>query len=392
MQNSRNKLANVSAGSIKDRDSSIDIAEIKMELDEEKYDPEQKRIEKWKEEILYVIRDQKNKNDRTDSLSFSHENFPAKQIGLYLKLQEEIAELLPLESSRPTLTLYIKGRNQSKAGNTPDMGLLGGVGPLSDAHIVTQLIEKEIREGHSIDDLNVVLLSSPPPRKTEISSFFRGHYKYYTQGYGYLNHLSAFGALHCSYYAILSNSMHLHSATLLNKLDLKASKFINLVEKIADKAKEDHPNKVLVLGTLEAAEGALYPTLLNTPKNKELAVLPNKAQQVKLQKFINLIKSGKSASIGPEFIEFLESIFRETKPSHVILSCTEIPLLLKCKSAQAGQTYFQLLNDKISENNIKFIDSEDEMINILSKQLEMISQTSSLRGLGNNNSIPMRAF
>ena len=333
------------------------------------------KIKNWCADVLRTINIRISEKQRTDQLSFSHPHFPPGDINLYQQLQEDIAEILPLESNRPTIMLYIRGKNRLNQDDLPDLGLLGGVGPLSDAHIVSELVQRQIQNSQTVDDMSIVLLSSPPPRKKEIRSFFWDNYKYLSHGYSYLNHVTQLAAVKCPYYAILSNSMHLHTEVLEKRLDKQTSRLIHLVKAIAEKTQQSQPEKVLILGTLEAAQANLYPAYFN--KNRDtansVAVLPVLSQQETLQQFIDKIKGGEANTVGHAFVEFLRDIVQSNAPSHIILSCTEIPLLLNIKSDDSSKTYLELLKEKIDQP-IVIIDSEAEMVDLLYEQLKLTEQ------------------
>lgn len=197
------------------------------ELFEEKRGPAKIKddIKKWQRTILKTISIKISKKQSTEQLSFKYDNFPPEHIHIYQELQEEIAKLLSLESERPTITVYIRGKNRLKMNDVPDIGLLGSTGSSSDAQIVTQLIEKR-KEEKSIDDLSMALLSSPPFQENKTQSLWKKspHHKQE------LNMISL-AAIKCPLYVILSNSMHPYKKILSRKIDTNTSHVINLGQK-----------------------------------------------------------------------------------------------------------------------------------------------------------------
>lgn len=334
------------------------------------YSKQLRSMSKWKDGVLNTIKASLKTGSNTNELFFLNELFHPAAIHIYKDLQEEIAKLIPEEYKRPTIILHIHGDNRPArtsrsvviAGEKADLGLVGGTGPLSDAHIVTKLIDRRIKDKRSLENVNIVLQSCPPPRPDE------GRVNRALHLTRYIKKTISFAKENYDFYALLSNTAHANASKFQNRLN-RPEQLLHLVNDIADHVKQDHPGKVLVLGTLEAANVNLYPNALQ--HRGVVSVMPSASPQEKLQDYIDKIKSGKLKEIGDQFVDFMfDQIKSASNPSHVILGCTEIPLFLQTVNAAKGKTYMTLLTDKISAAGLTmptFIDSEEEMVNALYK-------------------------
>lgn len=321
-----------------------------------------------------VLDELKKEKPETNKLSFECLLFPPDKIDHYRELQTNIAELIPDEYNRPSITLYIKGKNRVEEGDRADFGLIGGIGPLSDANIITSLIA--LRQGE-LDNFYVILKSAPPARekeKKEDASQYAVHSEFHSAS------IKNFLKENCKYYCLLSNSAHAKSASKvilgLRILGgrLTGNPFFHLVEKIAKNIAHQKPKLVLVVGTQEGFDERLYPTYFD--KLKVPSALPDRAEQKLLQEYIERIKAKKEVIIGNKtFVDFLfEQIKKSnTPPSHVLFACTEIPLYLHQETGE--KKHLDILNEKLKNNNlgeVRLIDSEECMIQlIVEKQYQL---------------------
>lgn len=312
-------------------------------------------VQQWKAKVLLAI---KQNPVKANKLIFVYENFPPEEISLYEELQIEIASILPNEYDRPTIQLHIRG-NRRLQDNNPDMGLLGGMGCLSDAHIIKKLIA--LRETKT-DDFYAVLNSAPPPRPEELK---KSTAQFISHSVAYRSQFIDFAANPCAHFAVLSNTAHSNLKTMQRYMDKSSPRLMDLIELITVKISIDRPSKVLVLGTTRAAQSNLYPNYL---KKRNIACkLPEKEVQDKLQFYIDMIKAGK-LEVNMECLNFLFKEIKHSGCSHVILACTEIPLLLSKKyCSRSNLTYMQALERKLKNADIevKFINSEDIIINAI---------------------------
>ena len=320
--------------------------------------------DKWKNNVLENIKRCIDNHGiwAVRFLTFENIDFSPGDIEIYKDLQEQIAELIPVESLRPTIILHIHG-GKRKLQDRPDVGLLGGTGPLSDANIINGLISN--REGKT-DNFYAVLISMPPPRiqQEKLVLFFPHLINYFIKmiKFVYLQK--------CSYYVLLSNTAHIHANIICKMLDRRTSNFLHMINLITEQVAQDYAERVLVLGTSQAATANLYPAALE--KHHIASILPDTTAQEKLQYYINEVKSGHTQDIGDEFILFLynEIVNLDPPPTHILLGCTEIPLFLKSKNSE-GISFEALLQEKLKKNpkffnNIpKFVDSEERMIHII---------------------------
>lgn len=327
------------------------------------------KILAWKNKVLTTINTAKIHHKKTNTLMFSYQDFSPENIHVYEELQQEIARIIPSEHERPTIEIIIKGKNRKNDSGQPDLGLIGGMGPLSDAEIIGQLIKRHQRENSS-DNAYIRLLSSPPARDKE-----EGPFDLYLHKIRYVLKLRAFGMRPCKHYALLSNTAHRHAATFQKIIGFDVEHFANLVGHVAKQIASD-PDKaeqVLVLGTTEAAECQLYPNALRQNQVQN-SILPSKADQTTLQTYINHTKSDTlTAEMATAFINFIfceiQKIARANELCQVVLSCTEIPLFLakKIPEDKDGRCYNDILREKINIAGlqVKFIDTEEIMVDVL---------------------------
>lgn len=332
--------------------------------------PKDDDIESWVDGIIALLQ-KHQENSRYWHLKLTVDNFPPDKYKHYQRLQERIAEIAPNESARPTIHLKIRGE-KAKHSKNPDFVYLGGTGPLSDAAALGGIIG-EYRKTKISEDVKFFcadLYSSPPPRKGDLDE--KAHLA------EYLPEMTRFMVLNnAPQYCMLSNTAHLNAEKVIwllniSKQGVDVPKVINLVDKmVAEIASEKgwegtrKPTNVLVCGTDVAHDGRLYPDKFNKPSVNVKSTLPDQDGKVLLQNLINAIKGGKinkpfddsnpNQTSGDRLIEFLiyqmKTIEKEQGkiPSHIILSCTELPLCFHTPKEGDGRTYHEIFNARCKE-------------------------------------------
>jgi aspartate/glutamate racemase len=334
----------------------------------------------WVNDVLESLKKAQNARELTCCMQFTYV-LPPERMEEYKQLQTEISKLINEENNRPVIVLHIMGKDRS-LGEKPDIGLLGGMGPLSDAHITSSMFKDENGECKKDDNAYLLLMSSPPTRDEEPEAQKKKHKAFR------LKMLTQLGAANCQHYTMLSNTAHLHRqgfrymtgdySGIINKIT-GTTTFINLVREISKSVKNDNPSTVLVLGTTEAAIGNLYPSELGDSATFQFGKKAPTAKslplsQKQLQEWINAAKTSEEAAkeIRDKFIQAIADWVLETKPSHVVLACTEIPLFLsyphEAYGTNADVLFEKIRSQSLDEKLPKFIDSEEMMIKILNEE------------------------
>lgn len=285
-----------------------------------------------------------------------------KQVPQYVALQEALAQLLPDEFNRPTLMLTVRGAKRGSQHDVPDFGLLGGIGPLSDANMLQRFVKDQADPDH----IHLQLLSAPPPRPAE-----RKQGTYLRHLHNYLGAMRAFFKLPHKRAALLSNTAHVNFKML--GAFFAPRNAINLVEKNVLAIKALAPDRVLVLGTLEASKQALYPKAFKQhgiaytmPVDEENK--PSLAAQRSMQAIIDQAKQGNREIAANILLNFIKAQVNTSQPSHIFLSCTELTLLADTK-LRNGKSMADTLRTWLDKHhpNTKLLDSESLMINTLNK-------------------------
>ena len=312
----------------------------------------QKTLKKFKEEDLF--------NRSKIALI---ENFPPECVENYKALQEAIAEKYPDEEYRPLICLNIRGKNRVNS-SPADIGMAGGMGPLSDATILEKLLTE--MDQNTQNNFSGVMYSMPPPRSfwNQLTSFweFSSLYK------------SLREALPCTFLHILSNTGHLGRRAWeedivfgRKELGLVYDMTAPVANEILEKAQAGAP--VLILGTKRASDNRLYQDLL---ENRGLQpIVPTGEYEGEeaadyLQKIIDQVKAGhvnekfpgSKDTYGDKFIEFVGNYATKNKCNSLLFSCTELPMLLHTHREGSGETYFNKLKKRLGEN-MQYHDSED---------------------------------
>lgn len=246
------------------------------------------------------------------------------QISFYNNLQQTIAKLISKESQRPTIDLHIIGKSARKSHcQHCQLGLLGGMGPLSDAKMVTRALDDFYTKGGDKDHLVMNVFSCPPPRTL---------LEVVASGSSYIDNLRTFAARRHQSYAVASNAAHSKCSTL-KKLGIKP--LLHLVNQIVSRiAKDQVPSKntrTLVLGTTQAYKDKLYPLALKHQGVNSISL--SQTDQKDLQQLIDHTKrTGESdkqeelSSMIRQYVNSEREAGREV--GHVLLGCTELSMAL----------------------------------------------------------------
>lgn len=275
----------------------------------------------WAQRVLSQNSIQAGKNYCQQRISLEIE---PDQLSYYNDLQKIIATLIPKESHRPTIDLLIIGKSaRQNNGQQCQLGVLGGIGPLSDAKIATRALDDFVTKGGDKDYLRMNVLSCPPPRTV---------WEFLASGYSYIDNIRAFAARQHQSYAIASNTAHSYWSRL-NKLGMEP--LLHLVDQVASRIAKEQGSTTntttLVLGTTPAYKDELYPLALKYHKVHSINL--SESDQKDLQKLIDHTKK----TGGSDKKEELSSIIRQyvnnerdagREVGHVLLGCTELPMVL----------------------------------------------------------------
>ncbi|MCL6272079.1 aspartate/glutamate racemase family protein [Sansalvadorimonas sp. 2012CJ34-2] len=282
------------------------------------------------------------------------------EISRYVALQESIAKLIPEELDRPTIDLTIEVPGGSA---TRTFGIIGGVGPVSDAHMTEKMLSELQEKGVRLSEVKVQVYSSPPPRTLTEKSI---------RGLAYLNGVREFVKRGHDHLVLASNTAHCHIDSFESgKVLDSGGRMVNCVTKIAKSIHEEKPSSVLVLGTSQAYEKELYPKefhSLGVP-----AIVPNNSYQTQIQNLIEQVKKSPGSCIqdADEIFRivvenYLLACRQYTAPSHILLSCTELPLGL-------GPERIAQLEEMLK---VKVVDTEVELSKQFSELLAAPKPTS----------------
>ncbi len=289
------------------------------------------------------------------------------QAEYYVHLQQAMAKALPRESHRPSIDLEIVGSKVPRDGSAFTLGILGGVGPISDSIITKQTVDKIRDSGFDLDKVSINVFSCPPPRrKRELLS--KARWK------SYLDNMRRFarrGKIQA--YGIASNTAHVN-IDFLKAIGFQ-HRMKNMVRKVCGDIKADSAppaSGVLVLGTTQGYDNNLYPDELNRLRVKGLTVT-TKRKQKNLQKIIDRTKRAGNDSEKEVLYKFAENEIKELRKkqevSHVLLGCTELPLAL-------GHEYIKKLEENL---NVKVVDTEDKFAGAFAAMVASGSATPELK-------------
>lgn len=227
--------------------------------------------------------------------------------------------------------------------------MLGGTGPLSDAGLAKELVQQAQEAGQDLKHFSAVIYSFPPPRGVRDIA---------VDIIGYVSSMSTYSAKYPAKVNILcSNTAHMHISEARTFMSTARHNVVNMVRVIAREiALETLPaliseKNVLVLGTTQAAKGRLYPNYFD--RFGVSSILPESKQET-IQHLIDETKAGRALEGSPinttqQLVDLFVELARKTKPSHMLLSCTEIPLALHQERPEGDGTYLKHLKERLHE-------------------------------------------
>ncbi|MGY0219786.1 aspartate/glutamate racemase family protein [Endozoicomonadaceae bacterium StTr2] len=286
------------------------------------------------------------------------------QAGYYHDLQKAIAERLPQESHRPTIDLTIRGSKVQSQGAKFSLGVLGGVGPISDSVIVQQTFENLTPE--QAEHVQVNVFSCPPPRTKSEMAKSLADYGLNMQRFSSRKELGA--------YVVASNTAHVNLNMLKEAMGF-GDRMHNMVAEVAGQIQRDNPEGVLVLGTSMAYSKDMYPKQLDIMGVKPVRVQPA-GKQDDLQKIIDRTKRKGNDSEREQLYQFAVKQIDEYKKqsgekvSHVLLGCTELPMAL-------GEEGMRKLE---KDTGVKIVDTEAVFARAYATMLR--NKSGDLKGMG----------
>lgn len=311
--------------------------------------------EVWAKNVMAAFNITDNRNHTE---TFIRIHLVPSDVHFYKHLQEEIAKKIPNEWDRPGIEVEI-----SKPNIIPKYTCCigGGMGPLSDAAIVTKAVGEinkhaldNMRKGDfpvvdPWDDARIVLYSAPSPMRgvkqlgnlPKLFPWWGRVQEFMTRWYrNYPGQTTS--------YVIASNTAHVQMNTLRT---LAKENIFNAVESFAEGISEHNKTngRVMYLGTTEAYEKKLYPTVFEK-NNIQYDSVDRKTQDV-IQGIINKTKS---MQLDEKDRSDLKSIITQTinkaPPRYLLLGCTELPMALHEEKE---------FEEDLKKQGIKVIDTED---------------------------------
>jgi aspartate/glutamate racemase len=256
----------------------------------------------------------------------------------YSALQEEIAKLIPRESMRPTIELFVTSSDWREEDGC--YGIIGGMGPLSDSQILNEVLQ-HYSSSNQKKPFRVHLLSIPPPR-TLCELIAKGPL-YFWRLSSYLQN-----SFHCIFLA--SNTAHTNLSLLRS---LSKSPIADLTQIVVESIPSDE-SSTLLLCTLAAHQSQLYETQF---LNRQLPHLtPATEQKERIQQLINFTKEGKSLAsneashdLGLELYELILLLVTShptsaQRPTRILLGCTELPIAIRNYVEILERDGFELLD------------------------------------------------
>lgn len=281
--------------------------------------------EVWADKVIKLFGIKEKRNYTETSIRI---HLVPSQVNYYHILQLKIADIVPNEWDRPAIEVEIS-KPGAKIEYTCCVG--GGVGPLSDAEIVNKAVKKMKmnKEGEDPwDRARIVVYSAPSPMRgikqlhnlpklfpwwNRVQAFFSRWYNIYKD--------------QTTSYIIASNTAHVHMPKLS---PIAKDHLMNVVVSFAKGIKEHNKgNKaVLILGTSEAYEKKLYPTVFEQ-EQIPFANIDADAQK-SVQEIINLTKANRlTAEDNSHLLDIIRENVKANPPRYLLLGCTELPMALK---------------------------------------------------------------
>ncbi|MFY2508848.1 hypothetical protein ACN3E9_11300 [Vibrio pectenicida] len=314
----------------------------------------------------------------------------------YEKLQKTIAKYIPVEFERPVIDLrLVFSDGLLPQGEFPPkentIGILGGIGPLSDASLIKMISTRLSSKGSKYDDEFMIhLYSLPPPReglseKTNLTWAARmagpgalGKEEGFLT-HGYKDYYLASNTAHSNISRInaLITSLHIGGIIVNPCHPLVYPNIVHLPERLLDgMIKSNRPQSekenILILGTREAWDKKLYKSLM---KEKDISYkrLDSKKEQDDIQQYIDKIKmQDKDTNLEEELHKKVFELAKKYKTKNVLLSCTELPLGLEKYIITNKENGMKSLKKPIgfdNSDNITIYDSEEIFADLIVEKI-----------------------
>jgi len=303
----------------------------------------------WVDKIINTFQITKNseKTNLIVKLKLNNTNYH-----FYNLLQKKIATLIPTEANRPTIDLKIIG--EKAPVQKKFFGIVGGVGPLSDAAILDLTIKKLYAE-----TVKIHLYSSPPPRQQNFITLLKNLWNYCINLKKFLRKTSI------NRYSIASNTAHLNFNFLQR---LARNRIFNLVNQVVENisASKTKNTRILILGTFQGRKKFLYEKLFKKNKIKSFS-LPLKTA-LSVQKIIDNVKANKNDLQNSVRLvnlikkKVIQAQKQDKSITHILLGCTELPLCLEF----FGKDFQKKLEAEIG---VKIINTEKTFAKIIANQI-----------------------
>ncbi|SMF52585.1 aspartate/glutamate racemase family protein [Pseudobacteriovorax antillogorgiicola] len=266
-----------------------------------------------------------------------------EQMHAYYELQNTLAASTPVEWERPIIELFI----QSPWASQQRIGLLGGMGPLSDARIIDALGESI--DENTLSSMSIHLLSLPPPRT--MWQILRG-------GWNYGYHLQRFMRHNYQKYFLVSNAAHLNHSLI--SFFSGAHRVFHLPRYVANHMTHRHgiqDSPSLILSTDALRQAKLYQDLLRAKGMQALQL--DDSDQGLVSAWIQTVKQGRLSATGKEeFSNFLSQMAEKYKVKSLLLACTELSIAYHYSVTPNSQQGFTI------------IDSEKLLLNAIQSALQ----------------------
>lgn len=242
-------------------------------------------------------------------------------ISRYQNLQNEIATKQGSEQLRPMIHFQAHNMFNDKYHlHVEPVFLLGGMGPLADASIVSNVLKRLKMKKISYD---IHLFSLPPPRNIFAVSKMLTYNKY-------LKNIKQCLKIHsrkntCMF--LLSNTAHLNR-NILASLNTHTFNLIpSIVQRIKSNTGSNSKNHYLILSTTKSNSNELYELWFK--KNEMLSL--DTHQQATVQSSIQLLKENKYDYKNDVLLHTIQEIANSKLHSsfQLILACTELSLWCK---------------------------------------------------------------
>lgn len=103
------------------------------------------------------------------------------------------------------------------------------------------------------------------------------------------------------------------------------AEFMSMIDEVCKEVLKDNNKKVGILASPSTIKSKLYQS--NLEKKGVKSLVPNKRQQILIEKVIRNIIAGKKLEKDKEKLIKIAEFFKERGADGVILGCTELPLI-----------------------------------------------------------------